>query len=110
MKLAIGVAVGTTSTKGVLVDPVHNGQILATARRNHEMTMPQHGWAEMDADAVWYPEVIDILRELAPAASEHDGEIAGICISGMGPCVVQADLIKQRTAQKAVVTVTEALR
>lgn len=91
MKLVIGIDIGTASTKGVLVDPASDGEILASTRRDHEMSLPQRGWAEMDADAVWYREIVDILGELAPQADECVGEIAGVCISGMGPCVVQAD-------------------
>ena len=49
--LPLGIDMGTGSTKGVLSTP--DGEIVATATRAHEMSLPRPGWAEVDATTVW---------------------------------------------------------
>ncbi|MGW8482836.1 FGGY-family carbohydrate kinase [Microbacterium sp. NPDC055903] len=100
MRCTIGVDVGTSSTKGVLV--AADGEILASATRTHEVDRPRTGWVEMDA-ALWWDEFVSIARELvawrASTGSASDGsggsasavEIVAIGVSGMGPCVLLAD-------------------
>lgn len=91
MELVIGIDIGTASTKGVLVDPGSGGEIVTVTRREHSMNLPGGARAEMDADAVWWRDTIEILGELNQAAGAEGAGVAGVCISGMGPCVVQAD-------------------
>ena len=81
----LGVDVGTSSTKGVLV--ALDGTILRTAVREHSVQRPAAGQVEMDA-AVWWDEFVSIARELTSA---QDAEVTAIGVSGMGPCVVLAD-------------------
>src|SRR3954447_6776801 len=79
---------GTGSTKGVLVDTA--GTVIATATRAHAMDLPRPGWAEVDAEALWWREVCELgnqlTREMPPGA-----RIAAICVSGVGPCLVLCD-------------------
>ncbi|WP_238010585.1 FGGY family carbohydrate kinase [Dactylosporangium sp. AC04546] len=82
----VGIDVGTSSTKGVLV--ALDGTILATATRTHRVDHPRPGHAEMDP-AVWWDEAVAIIRELLAAAGEHT--VAAVGVSGMGPCVVLTD-------------------
>ncbi|MFC7787686.1 FGGY-family carbohydrate kinase [Microbacterium sp. MAHUQ-60] len=86
MRCTIGVDVGTSSTKGVLV--ADDGSILATVTRAHEVDRPRSGWVEMDA-RVWWEEFVSITRYLL--TSQPDAEIVGVGVSGMGPCVLLAD-------------------
>jgi xylulokinase len=89
MSFVIGVDIGTGSTKAVLT--THDGTLQAVARRDHAPSLPQPGWAEMDADRYWWGDVVDVLAELTSA---HPGqEIAAVCVSGLGPCVVQTDAV-----------------
>lgn len=83
-ELLLGVDIGTGSSKGVLASP--DGAIVATASRAHRMSLPRPGWAEMDAEAVWWGDVAAISRELAERAG--GSRIAGVCVSGLGPSVV----------------------
>ena len=87
MSFVIGVDIGTGSTKAVLT--TLDGTVRAVARREHAPSLPQPGWAEMDADRDWWGDVVDVLDELTSAHPE--AEIAAVCVSGLGPCVVQAD-------------------
>lgn len=81
----LGVDVGTSSTKGVLVGP--EGHILRTAIREHEVQRPAPGHVEMDP-RVWWDEFISITQELTAAGDAH---VEAIGVSGMGPCVVLID-------------------
>lgn len=81
----IGVDIGTSSSKGVLVSL--SGTVLATATRPHRVSRPTEGHVEMDA-SLWWEEFVSITRELL-AASEVS--VAAVGVSGMGPCVQVAD-------------------
>jgi xylulokinase len=50
--------------------------------------MPQPGWAEHDAECVWWDELVAICGELLPQAH---GRVAAVGVSGIGPCVVPCD-------------------
>jgi xylulokinase len=56
----VGVDVGTSSTKGVLVGP--DGAILRSASRAHAVRRPAPGHVEMDA-GVWWDELVSIVTE-----------------------------------------------
>lgn len=84
--LLIGVDFGTGSSKGVLVRP--NGDVVASAARDHRTSMPKPGHYEHDADGVWWKDFTDIVGELLTKA---DGPIVGLCTSGIGPCQLPAD-------------------
>jgi xylulokinase len=81
----LGVDIGTSSSKGVLVDLA--GRVLASAVREHAVQRPAPGHVEMDA-AVWEDEFVSLARELLPAA---EGDVVAVGVSGMGPCVLLAD-------------------
>jgi xylulokinase len=83
----IGIDLGTASSKGVLVRP--DGTIVATAVRRHGVDYPRPGWAEVDAEAVWWADVAAICTELTAGAT--GGRVAGICVSGVGPCLLLCD-------------------
>ncbi|GAB3449882.1 FGGY-family carbohydrate kinase [Actinophytocola sediminis] len=82
----LGIDIGTASAKGVLV--TGDGMVLARAGREHETSTPHPGWVEHDADTVWWADFLAIARELAPLA---DGRLAGLAVSGIGPCLLPAD-------------------
>lgn len=50
--------------------------------------MPRPGWVEHDAETVWWADVVALCRELLPGAGDS---IAGVGVSGIGPCVVPCD-------------------
>ncbi len=82
----LGVDIGTSATKGVLV--ALDGTIVARARREHRLDLPRPGWAEHDAERTWWDEFTGVCRELVPQA---DGGLHAVGISGIGPCVVPCD-------------------
>ncbi|MCD2443603.1 sugar kinase [Agromyces sp. SYSU K20354] len=86
MRCTLGVDIGTSSSKGVLV--AADGTLLASATRQHEVDRPRSGWVEMDA-TVWWSEFVSLARELLETVP--DASVAGVGISGMGPCVLLCD-------------------
>ena len=81
----LSVDIGTSSSKGVLVDLA--GRVLASATRAHAVNRPRPGHVEMDAE-VWWQEFISLSRELLDGAAV---DVVAVGVSGMGPCVVLAD-------------------
>jgi xylulokinase len=84
-EVILGVDIGTSSSKGVLVD--FSGHILATAVRAHDVSRPAPGHVEMDADT-WWREFVEIARELT---ATEDVRVVAVGVSGMGPCVLVTD-------------------
>lgn len=82
----LGVDIGTSSSKGVLVDAA--GRILVSVTIAHDVRRPRPGWVEMDGD-VWWHEFARISVQLL--ADAGDVEVRAVGVSGMGPCVLLAD-------------------
>jgi xylulokinase len=85
MSFVIGADIGTGSTKAVLT--TLDGTVQAVARRDHAPDLPRPGWAEMDPDRDWWGDVVEVLAELTAVQPD----VAAVCVSGLGPCVVQTD-------------------
>ncbi len=86
MEVLLGVDIGTSSTKGVLVTT--SGRVVAGAQRAHQISLPRPGWAEVDAERLWWGDVQAVCRTLTEAAP---GPIAGVAVSGVGPSLVLCD-------------------
>jgi xylulokinase len=82
----LGIDIGTSSSKGVLV--TSEGQIVASSERAHELSLPLPGWAEHDAEQVWWNDFLFICRDLLAQATQP---VAALCVSGIGPCFLAAD-------------------
>ncbi|MEH0974980.1 FGGY family carbohydrate kinase [Micromonospora sp. CPCC 205546] len=81
----LGVDIGTSSSKGVLVDL--SGRVLRSAVREHRVDRPRPGWVEMDG-RVWWDEFVALTRELLAPGDAH---VVSVGVSGMGPCVLLTD-------------------
>jgi len=80
----ISVDIGTSSSKGVLVDLT--GSVLGSEVREHAVARPAPGHVEMDA-VVWW-ELISITTALTTGV---DARVVAVGVSGMGPCVLLTD-------------------
>jgi xylulokinase len=85
-KLLLGIDIGTSSSKGVLARP--SGEIVASAAVPHDLSLPRPGWAEHDAEAVWWADFLALCAELLPRA---DAPVGAVCVSGIGSCLLPAD-------------------
>lgn len=83
MSLLLGIDIGTTATKAILLDPVEG--VIAQAERSVTLHSDHPGWAEEDVDD-WWANVAALCRELLPGR-----EIVAVGVSGMVPCVVLQD-------------------
>lgn len=86
--LLLGIDVGTASTKGVLMRS--DGSLVAEGRADHAMAIPRPGWAEQDADGVWWADVVTVARRLVDAVPTGDA-IAGVALSAIGPTLLPLD-------------------
>ncbi len=84
--LLVGIDVGTTGVKILVVDPAV-GQIAQVTRANR-LESPYAGWAEADP-AQWLANVEAGLRELSPSLVGRP--IAAIAATGMVPAIVAID-------------------
>jgi xylulokinase len=84
----IGVDIGTSSTKGVLVD--HTGRVLRTIVLEHDVSRPRPGHVEMDG-TIWWNEFVEIAKELSKASAVAQQPIVSVGVSGMGPCLLLSD-------------------
>jgi xylulokinase len=86
--LLLGVDIGTYSAKGVLCSPA--GELLAEATIEHGLSLPRPGWAEHDADAIWWGEFVALTRMLL--GDRYSGEDVGaVAVSAIGACVLPVD-------------------
>lgn len=85
-QLLMGVDIGTYSAKGVLTTP--EGQVLAQHTIEHEMSIPRPGWAEHDAEGIWWGEFAAICRALFQASGSSGQDVAGVAVSGIGPALL----------------------
>ena len=88
MTLLLGLDIGTTSTTGILIDPV--GGILASASRPSELVSRHPAWAEEDPSQ-WWSNVCAIVPELLAAAGAGASAIAGVGVTGMVPTTILLD-------------------
>jgi xylulokinase len=78
----IGLDVGTTSAKGVALDPT--GAVVAEAERAYELSTPRPGWSEQDPDDWWAAAeaVLDELGADAAAGIGLTGQMHGLVALG----------------------------
>ena len=85
--LLLGIDIGTSSSKGVLVDG--EGTVVSRMTIPHETSYPRPGWVEHDAEAIWWTEFRAICTSLIAAAGGRN--LAGLAVSGIGPVLLPAD-------------------
>ena len=85
-ELVLGIDIGTASSKAVLAGP--DGTVIAEAERPHGLSLPRPGWAEHDAEAVWWADILVLCREILPGRADA---VRAVCVSGIGPCLLAAD-------------------
>ena len=80
----LGIDVGTTGTKAVVVE--ETGNVVARAYKEYSsLIVPRPGWLELDARQLWYA-VCTVIREVTAISPHH--HIAGLCLATMGDSFV----------------------
>ena len=70
MALYLGIDIGTSASKGVLIDDRCN--IVCQASCGHETDNPCDGWYQHDAEAVWWGDFCRLSRELVMRSGGAD--------------------------------------
>ena len=84
--LFMGLDVGSSSTKGVLVD--ERGRLEAAAELPHGIRRPRPGWAEHDAEHDWWASTVEVCHRLVDGRPRR---AAAVGVSGLGPCLLPTD-------------------
>lgn len=85
----LGLDIGTGSSKAAIVDI--EGNVLCQASVPHEMSMPQPGWYEQDADRIWWGDFLLLTRKLLDNLQQPKDSIKGVAVSTIGPCALPID-------------------
>ena len=102
----LGIDVGTTGSKALLIDP--DGAVIASATTEHPMFTPQPLWAEQNP-ADWWTATVASIRQVLEQGDVRPDQVAGLGLTGqmhglvlldgagevLRPCIMWND---QRTA------------
>jgi len=84
----LGIDIGTTATKGILLHPERG--IVAEAEAPATLRSPRIGWAEEDPGE-WWSNVAVVTRACLSQAGLGPGDIAAVGVSGMVPTLILLD-------------------
>jgi xylulokinase len=79
MRVLLGIDIGTSSTKSVLIDI--SGRLLAKSQREYPIDSPKPGWAEQQPET-WWEAVKETVRAAVSQSRANPHRIAGIGLSG----------------------------
>jgi xylulokinase len=82
----LGIDIGTQGSKGVIV--ARDGCVLASTSVEHSVSMPRPGWAEHDADGIWWGDCVQLTRRLL-----HHAQIDPRDIAVVGTCALSPDML-----------------
>lgn len=82
----LGIDVGTTALKAVVLDPGRG--VVAQAQRPHTLRSPHPGWAE-EEPGEWWRTTVEAVREIVGVVSAE--RIAAVAVTGMVPALVLLD-------------------
>lgn len=88
----IGIDIGTTGTKSVLLE-VGKG-VIGIAQRENALLTPQTGWAEADPQQ-WLTNSVETVAELMAQSGVNPSDIAGVATTGMVPALTLVDSANQ---------------
>lgn len=88
MQYMIGIDIGTSATKTIMMD--ETGRVKAQSVRSYPLYQPGNGWAEQNPED-WKKAVLDTLRETVAVAGVPGEDIRGIGLSGQMHGLVMLD-------------------
>src|SRR3989442_15826468 len=88
MTVLLGLDIGTTGAKAVLVDP--DGRVLAAATTEYPLLMPRPGWTEQHP-ADWWEGSVASIRAVLGQAAVTGGDVAAIGLTGQMHGLVALD-------------------
>lgn len=88
MKYLIGLDVGTSGAKCIMID--ETGRVVASSTQEYPLYTPRPGWAEQDPED-WWQGVVRGLRAIIASANVDPADIAGLSYSGQMHGLVALD-------------------
>lgn len=88
-RVLMGIDIGTSGSKGLIVSL--DGSVLAEHRTAHDFAIPRPGWAEQDADAIWWRDFCLLSRALLSQSGVRAGQLAGVGCSAIAPTMLPLD-------------------
>jgi xylulokinase len=88
MSVLLGIDLGTTATKAVLVDPAEG--VVAVSSADTDVRSPAPGWAEADP-AQWWCALERVVPRVLAEGGVDARDVGGIATSGMVPAVLLLD-------------------
>ncbi len=85
---ALGLDIGTSAVKGLLLDV--EGRVVGSARRSYRLELPAPGRVELPAERVWHAAAA-VIASLAAQAKAVGSPVRAIAASGSGDEVVMVD-------------------
>ncbi len=86
--IMVGVDIGTSGTKTILVGP--DGRVLASHTAEYPLSTPRPGWAEQEP-AHWWAAVVETLKAVLAKANVSRDDLAGLGLSGQMHGMVALD-------------------
>jgi xylulokinase len=85
----LGVDIGTSSSKGVLLDSSMN--VIEQVRVSHQVLNPNPGWFEHDAEEVWWNDFVHLSQTLVEQTDIDANRITGVGISALHAAMLPID-------------------
>lgn len=89
MEVLIGIDIGTYSVKATAI--TSKGELLGSTSSRHEISIPAPGYAEQDAEGVWWNGLVKVIHELVGKGVFKTTDVKGIGVSTLSPCVLPLD-------------------
>ena len=105
MRFLLGIDIGTSACKAALFTP--DGQVVAQAAAEYEVSYPHEGWAEQHPDD-WWNAVCAVTRAITAQAGVDARNIAGIGVDGQSWAAVAVDKAGNALAPTPIWTDTRA--
>lgn len=87
-KYVLGIDIGTTSVKTVLLSS--SGRMVAEATRAHDLLSLYRNWAEEQAE-IWWSDAVETVRDIGRQIPGCLKQVVSIGCSGMVPAIVMLD-------------------
>ena len=88
MNYLIGIDVGTSSTKAILID--ENGKVMLTESEKYPMYQPHNGWAEQKPED-WKKAAFTVIKRLVKNSKLKSSDIKAIGLTGQMHGLVMLD-------------------
>lgn len=89
MRYFMGIDIGTSESKGVLAD--ENARVVASLAIAHGMETPKAGYAEHDAENVWWRELCMLSKGLLEKSGVSKKSVEALGVSAIAPCCLPVD-------------------